>query len=132
VVTIPYLIYIFTKYQSVSLNTPDELAFWGSAFLLIIPVRIVTEIIVYIIFNIINTIVTRKEESSIKDERDHLIELKAVRNSFYIFTLGILIAMTLLATTKSLSAMFIIFILSGFASELMACASKIYYYNRGV
>lgn len=129
VVSVPYLFYVFMKYQSQSLSTIDEVTFWATAILLMIPLRIVAEIILYILFSIVRTIVTQKNEDSITDERDKLISLKSTRNSSYAFMIGVMLAILSVVFLKSIATFFIAFIIAGFISELVGIISKIYYYQ---
>jgi hypothetical protein len=131
-VSIPYFIFIFQKYQNANVSGIDELVFWASAILLLIPLRIVSEIIISILFEIGKVILTGKEGSTFTDERDKLIELKSQRNSFYIFMLGIMLSMLMMVTTKSVALMFGIIMVSGFMGEIFEILSKIYYYNKGI
>ena len=92
---------------------------------------IVAKIIIYILFSIVNMIATREEEPSITDERDKLIELKATRNSLYVFGAGFLVAMGSLVMEMPPSAMFIILICAGIVSEMISDLSQFYFYRRG-
>lgn len=130
-VSVPYFIYVFFQYQSQNVGPAEELNFWASAILLLIPLRIVSEIVLHIISAIITAITTGKEESSIKDERDKLIDLKGTRNTYYVFAAGIFLSMLVLFTTKSISGMFVVMFLSGFFSEIIGFVSQIYYYHKG-
>ena len=58
-----------------------------------IPIAIVAQIIIHIIFAIINKMVTNEDMPTTDDERDKLIELKSTRISHWIFTIGFMLAM---------------------------------------
>lgn len=58
-----------------------------------IPIAIVAQIIIHIIFAIINKMVTNEDMPTTDDERDKLIELKSIRISHWIFTIGFMLAM---------------------------------------
>ncbi len=132
-VSIPYFIYVFSKYRGESFsNTEDELIFWTGAILLLIPLRIVVEIIANILAAILTAIITQEKENTITDERDELIRLKGSRNSFFIFILGFLGGISAMYFNKSVSDMFSIFLVSGFLAEMMEIASKTYYYKKGI
>jgi hypothetical protein len=132
IVTIPYLAFIFLKYQGESLDVTGQISFWATAILLLIPVRIVSEIIIYILISILTAIVTNKEEIDFTDERDKLIELKGGRNSSYMFIFGFALAMVAAASGNAVSVMFMILIVSGFLAEVLGSISQIYYYRKGV
>jgi hypothetical protein len=127
-----YCLYVYQKYQVGSIDSTDTYRFWGTVILILIPVSIVTKIIITIVFNIIYRISTKEVEPSFADELDKLIELKATKNSHYVFTLGFLLAMGSLVMDMPHSAMFIILILSGFVSELVGTVTQLYLYRKGV
>jgi hypothetical protein len=83
-------------------------------------------------FNIIYRITTNEKEPSFSDELDKLIELKATRNSHYVFILGFLLSMGSLVMDMSPSTMFIILFISGFLSELVGVFTQLYLYRKGV
>ena len=130
-ITVIYAAYVLPRMPEADPYSKEIFHFWGSFFLLLIPVSIVARIVVFIVFYIINTIATREEEPSITDERDKLIELRANRNGFYVFVLGFLIAMASLVMEMPPSTMFIILICSGIASEVISDASEFVYHRRG-
>lgn len=127
-----YSLYVFQMYQEGSIDRADTFRFWGAAILILIPVSIVAKIIISIVFNIIYRITTNEKEPSFSDELDKLIELKATRNSHYVFILGFLLAMGSLVMDMPLSVMFITLILSGFVSELFGVITQLYLYRKGV
>ncbi|MBM7661793.1 hypothetical protein JOC85_002600 [Bacillus mesophilus] len=77
-------------------------------------------------------ITTNEKEPTFADELDKLIELKAQRNSFFVFIIGFLIAMGSLVFFQPSHMMFIILITSGFISDVMGSLTKLYHYRRGV
>lgn len=144
IVTIPYLLFIFNRFQAEMFTTEEEFRFWATAILLLIPARIVSEIVMHILAAIMDAVMQAVEqeykaqggEKEIKiddtvDERDKLIGLKAMRNSFGFFAVGVVAAMLSIVLGGTPSTMFIIFIAAGFVSELVETGSKIFYYNRG-
>jgi hypothetical protein len=114
------------------MDTTETLRFWAAAILILIPVSIVAKIIIAIIFNIIYRITTKEVEPSFSDELDKLIDLKATRNSHYVFTLGFLLAMGSLVLDMTPTTMFIILIFSGFLSEMASVFTTLYHYRKGV
>ncbi|MDN5202706.1 hypothetical protein QQ008_15055 [Fulvivirgaceae bacterium BMA10] len=126
-----YSFYVFQINQEESLSRINEPGFWGSFILILIPVSIVAKIIIYILFLIINKIATNESAPSFEDERDKLIELKATRNSHYVFAIGFLLAMVTQVIDMPLYSMFIILISSGLVTEIIDEISKFYLYRRG-
>jgi len=124
--------FVFQRYQEAGVASAESFKFWGAVILILIPVTIVAKIIIHIIFSIINTITTKEKEPSFFDELDKLIELKATRNSHYVFTVGFVLSMVPLVMDMSPSVMFVILILSGLLSEIVGVSTQLYLYRRGV
>lgn len=127
-----YSMYVFGKYQEGGPVLANDLSFWATAFLILIPVSIAANIIIHIVFSIINTIATNECEPSITDERDKLIELKSTRNSHWIFVLGFFLAMGSLVLNMPPAVMFIVIAVSGLVSSIVGDLSQLYYYRRGI
>jgi hypothetical protein len=127
-----YSLYVYNKYIEVNPEIINNLRFWGKTFIILIPVAIVVQIIIHIAFAIINKIVTNEDIPTIDDERDKLIELKSIRISHWIFTLGFMLAMGSQAIGMQPWVMFITLIASGLLSSIISEAVKIYYYRKGV
>lgn len=140
VVSIPFLIVAYLRYNSAELSLVDSFEFWAIAFLLLIPLRIVAHIVLTIVLTIIKAIThaiathSTQEEIEIveekKDERDELIDLKSIRNSHYTLCFGFLVTLGLFAIFKQTSLFFLIIAFS-ILSDLVETVSKIYYYRRG-
>lgn len=125
-----YSAYMFQRLPSGEAYSPDVFHYWGSFILILIPVSIVARIIIYILFSIINKIVTNEDEPWITDERDKLIEMKAARNSLYVFMVGLLLAMASLVAYWPPTAMFIILLFAGMMSEVIGDLSQFFFYRR--
>lgn len=127
-----YCMYVFQKHPVGSLDQADTFRYWGSFILILIPVTIAAKIIISIVFNIIHRIATNEAEPSFADELDKLIELKATRNSHYVFTFGFLLAMGSLVMDMQPTVMFIILIGSGLVSEIVGVITQLYHHRKGV
>lgn len=127
-----YSLYVFNKYNDIILNTPNDFHFWAKTFFIFIPVSIAGCIIVFIIFNIINKIVTNETIPFISDERDKLIELKAIRISQWIFILGFILTMGSQLIGMQPYVMFLTLIGSCFVSSCVSEISKFIMYRKGV
>jgi hypothetical protein len=92
----------------------------------------VVRLVIEIIFIIINWIVTKEKAPSFADELDKMIELKAMRVSYFVFILGFLLAMGSLVVQKTPSSMFIIMFLSGFIADAAGIIWRLYLYRKGV
>jgi nucleoside recognition membrane protein YjiH len=86
-------LHVYSKYIAVNPEIINSFKFWGKAFVILIPIAIVAQIIIHIIFAIINKMVTNEDMPTTDDERDKLIELKSIRISHWIFTIGFMLAM---------------------------------------
>ncbi len=126
-----YSLYIYENYIVANITLLNDFKFWGKAFLILIPITIVSQIIIHIIFAIINKIVTKEDMETKSDERDKLIELKAIRISHWIFTAGFLLSMILLVLDLPPYVMFLTLVASGFISGIISELSKIYFYRKG-
>lgn len=127
-----YSLYVYQKYIAGNIAIINDFKFWGKAFLFLIPVSIAAQIIIHIVFAIINKILTNEDISTISDERDKLIELKSVRISHWIFILGFLLAMSSQAFGMQPWVMFITLIFSGFLASVIAEIAKFYFYRKGI
>lgn len=130
-ITVFYGMYVFQLYQEASRNPATVVSFWGSVILTLIQVLIVFKIIIHIVFNIINKIATNEDEPSLTDERDRLFELKATRNSYYVFMLGFFLSMGTLALDMPPSVMFIVIPSAMIVSCVIGDISQLYFYRRG-
>jgi len=126
-----YSLYVYNNYIEGNNEIINDFRFWGKTFLILIPVTIVAQIIIHIIFAIINKIVTNEDISDLTDERDKLIDLKAIQISHWIFTAGFLLSMVFLAIGKPPYIMFLTLIISGFLSGIISEVAKIYFYRKG-
>jgi len=126
-----YSLYVYNKYIVVNPDIINDFKFWGKTFLILIPVTIVSQIIIHIIFAIINKIVTNEDPSNLSDERDKLIDLKALQVSHWIFVMGFLLSMIFLVIGLPPYVMFITLFSSGFISSIVSELVKMCYYRKG-
>ena len=123
---------VYVRYHDANLAGAELFRFWGAVILILIPVTIVAKVIIEIVFIIINRIATKEMEPSFADELDKLIELKAMRMSYFVFILGFLLAMGSLVLQMTPSVMFVILIFSGFISDVASSVTRLYHYRKGV
>jgi len=126
-----YSLYVYNKYIAENFDIVNDFRFWGKTFLILIPVTIVSQIVIHIVFAIINKIVTNEDMSTLSDERDKLIDLKAIRISHWVFTTGFLLSMVSQVIGMPPYAMFITLVASGFVSGIVSEIAKIYFYRKG-
>jgi hypothetical protein len=127
-----YALYVYMKQVKGNPDLLDDFKFWGKTFLIFIPVAIAAQIIIHIIFAIINKILTNEDIPTKSDEMDKLIELKALRVAHWTFTAGFITAMGMLAFGMPPRIWFFILILSGLVSGLAEGLTQIYYYRKGI
>jgi len=127
-----YSLYVYRNYIQADMGLLNDFQFWGKSFLYLIPVAIVVQIVIHILFAIANRIITQEDMPDITDERDKLIELKCIRISHWIFIVGFMLAMGSLAVGMKPYAMFLTLISSGFIASLASEVAKVIYYRRGV
>jgi len=113
-------------YKSENIRS-ELLNFWGNQFLGLFLCLILVQITVLAIFNIVNKKITGEERPKIKDERDNVIELKAVHASYHILVLGVFVAMLTALRVKTYSPIFLIilgsFMLSGIIADVIRIVS---------
>ena len=127
-----YSMYIYRNYLSADLELLNDFQFWGRSFLYLIPIGIIVQIVIHIMFAIANRIITGEDMSDFSDERDKLIELKSIRISHWVFIFGFMLSMGSLALGMKPYVMFITLISSGFLASLASEVAKIIYYRKGV
>ncbi len=127
-----YYIIITNVYQEM-VSAAGELPFWGGAILLLAPIMIISRIVVYLFFSIINTLISKKrEEKFLIDELGEIIRLKAIRNFNNAFMIGFMITMGFLVTGISISVMFKFLFFSIFTAFVVQNISEFYYTRRGL
>jgi hypothetical protein len=127
-----YAWYVYSRYIAGNLDILNDFSFWGRSFLILVPVAIVTQIVIQIIFAIYIHATSKEEIDPIEDERDKLIELKAIKISHYIFIVGFMLAMGSLALGSQPWIMFVLLIFSGFIATVVNEIIRLYLYRRGV
>ncbi|PLS18158.1 hypothetical protein CVD28_07655 [Bacillus sp. M6-12] len=127
-----YCLYMYPRFPGGGLESMETFRYWGTFVLMLTLFSIVGHIIISIIFNIFYRITTREKEPSFADEMDKLIDLKANRNSFFVFIVGFVLSMASLIIYQPSQLMFIILIASGFISDVTGSITKLYHYRRGV
>ena len=127
-----YALYVYNRQISGNPDILNDFRFWGKSFLIFIPVAIVAQIIIQIGFAIYISATSREEIDPIEDERDKLIELKAIKISHYLFIIGFMLAMGSLALGMQPWVMFVVLISSGFIASVVNEITRLYFYRKGV
>jgi MFS family permease len=123
---------ILGQYQDGRFDGEDASRLIGQAVLWLIGAQIVAAIVGAILLAIITAVVTgRNPEPDVTDERDKLIELRALRVSFYLFGaafVGVILAMAL-GTTFVVA--FLAIIISLAVADAFGNVVRIWLYRRG-
>lgn len=127
-----YTVYVFQNSVMVNPEILNDFSFWGKSFLILIPVSIAVQIVIQIIFTIFHALISPKETEALADERDKLIELKAIKIAHYIFITGFMLAMGVLAFDLQPWLMFVTLIASGFIAAVAYDFARLYFYRKGV
>ncbi|MBE0661370.1 MAG: hypothetical protein IH597_02795 [Bacteroidales bacterium] len=127
-----YAWYVYSRYIAGNPDILNDFSFWGKSFLILIPVAIGTQIIIQIVFAIYIHTTSKDEIDPIEDERDKLIELKAIKISHYIFIVGFMLAMGSLSLGWQPWMMFVVLISSGFIASVVNEIARLYFYRKGV
>ena len=127
-----YAVYMFGLHQDGRFTDPDASALVGKSAFVLIGVSIVVSIVVQIGVTILHAIVTRECERSMTDERDKLIELRAMKITLIAFSIGYLASMGVLALEMLLPYMvFVLILLSMYVANVLGDISKLFLYRRG-
>lgn len=127
-----YAWHVYSRYIAGNPEILNDFSFWGKSFLILIPVAIVTQIIIQIVFAIYIHATSNEEIDPVDDERDKLIELKAIKISHYIFITGFALAMGSLTLRMQPWVMFVVLISSGFVATVVNEIARLYFYRKGV
>ncbi|MEO7912756.1 MAG: hypothetical protein ABIV47_24160 [Roseiflexaceae bacterium] len=107
---------------------------WGIVAVAAIVVTILGTIIANIVFAIVFTVRTKEEPQEsewLEDERDKLIQLKGMRVSYMVFSLGVLIAMLSFVLSQPPLVMFTLLIASGLIAQIVGDVYRLLRYGRG-
>jgi hypothetical protein len=127
-----YALHVYNKHVVGNFEILNDFRFWGKTFLWMIPIAIVAQIVIHIIYAIINRIITNEDIPTKDDERDRLIELKSIRVSHWIFTTGFVCFMGSMAFGVQPWFVFVGLFGSGFLASIVSELVKLFYYRRGI
>jgi len=148
-VLVSYCLTVFGKVKS-GAAAPDDLKFWAGAMLLFIIIGIVASIVIQIVFHILlsmaiairEQVATGKSDDKnvekkiaaemIEDERDKLVELKAMRVGFAVAGVGFVTALIYAYLGFSVGVMTNIMFFSFSVGSILEGFSQIFFYRRGV
>jgi hypothetical protein len=126
-----YLAFIAGQARAAGPAVAEDLKFWASAILLLMPVYIVFAVLTQVIFIVLNVMITRRQEPDIMDELDKLIDLKSTRNFYHVFMAAFLLSLASQVLDQPAQVMFVIILLGIFAAAVVQELSQLVYYRRG-
>ncbi|MBN2212974.1 MAG: hypothetical protein JW723_01910 [Bacteroidales bacterium] len=127
-----YALIVYNKYVPGNPDILNDLAFWGKRFIVLVPVMVVALIVIHIIFAIINKIVTNQDIPVITDEMDRLIDLKSIKISRWVTSVGFLLAFGSQAIGMQPWVMLATLISSCFLGGVVEGIVQIYFYRKGI
>lgn len=127
-----YYTILLSLYEEYAVSL-GELPFFGTSILVLIPLMIASRIILYVLYSIFNTVITKeKEEKFLIDELGEIIKLKASRNFSTTFMFGFVVTMISLVVGISIPSMFKMFFFSIFSAFIVQNISEYYYTKKGI
>lgn len=128
-----YVLYVLQKAQAGNIDLAQDLAFWGRTLLIVIGVGVVFMIAIQVLFHLVNTMVTKREEDpTFEDELDKLIELKAARIAHVMVGIGFVLSLVTLVMKMPPAVMVNLIYVSAMLGEMVSEAAKIHFYRRGI
>lgn len=107
---------------------------WAIVAVAAIVATILGTIIANIVFAIVYAIRTKQEPEEsewLEDERDKLIQLKGTRVSYFVSSIGVLIAMLSFVLSQPPLVMFTLLIASGLVAQIVGDVYRLLRYRRG-
>lgn len=129
-----YLFNWLLMYQAEGLVEDKIFRLWIIVIVATIILNILGNILTSIVLSIRHAIKTRSNEEPrfIEDERDKLIELKGVKASYIVFSIGVLLSMLTFVFDRPPLVMFSLIIFFSIMAEILGDIWQLYLYRRGV
>jgi hypothetical protein len=128
-----YLFRIFQMVQSETFTSTNLFWLWGIIAVLAVIGTIMVTIFTHIVGGIVHKVKTNEDPhiEDIQDERDQMIELKGVRITYTITSLGGAIAMLTFVLGQSPLIMFALLIFFGVLAQVVADVWRLNLYRKG-
>ena len=129
-----YLVNWLNMYQAEGLNSDVIFKLWAIVIVAGIVLNIVGNILTSIVLSIVHAIKTNsdKEVRFVEDERDKLIDLKGVKVSYIVFSIGVFLAMLSFVFDQPPLVMFSLIIFFSLTAEIVGDIAQLYLYRSGV
>ena len=126
-----FVYYVITASQQEGYDPATIPSEWGVRVLIAIGVTVLMTVILVVVATVLHAVITHEEESSLTDERDQLINLKANRNAYTVFGVSFLVAMIILAVGQPALQTFNLIVYALFGASVVDSATQLYLYRRG-
>jgi hypothetical protein len=127
-----YLIRVFQMIQSGTFNSANVFRLWGIVIALAVIVTIAATILTHIVSHIIHAIKTREKPiKDIQDERDKLIDLKGIKLTYFVSSIGGFLSMLTFVLGQPPLVMFTLLIFFGVVAQIIGDILRLYLYRRG-
>jgi hypothetical protein len=130
-----YLIRVFQMILGGSFNQINVFRLWGIIIVLAVVVTIFATILTHIVSAIIQAILSGGKEPKIEDiadERDRLIDLRGTKMTYFVYSLGVFLAMLTFVFGQPPLVMFTLLIFFGVLAQIIGDISRLYLYRRGL
>jgi hypothetical protein len=129
-----YLIRVFQLIQSENFNSTHVFRLWGIIIALAVVITIVATILTHVGSVIVEAIKTGEKEPEIEDfvdERDKLIDLRGTKVTYFVSSIGSLLAMLTFVLGQAPLVMFTLLIFFGVVAQILGDISRLVLYRRG-
>ena len=128
-----YLIHLARIYEAEVFVAHHIYGLWVTTVILAIIAAILSNIITQIAVAIAIAIIAREvdEGELFMDERDKLIDLKGMRNAYFVTSIGVFFALLSAVMGQPLPVMFTVLIIFAFVANIFGDASRLFLYRRG-
>ena len=128
-----YVIRVLQMISDATFNKDNMLHLWLVIIIWAVVVTILATILTHIVIAIIEAIKTKKEPvmKDISDERDKLIDLKGIKVTNMVSSLGAFAAMLTFAFDMPALVMFTLLIFFGLLAQIGGDITRIFLYRRG-
>jgi len=128
-----YVIRVLQMISNTTFNKDNMLHLWLVIIIWAVVVTILATILTHIVIAIIEAIKTKKEPvmKDISDERDKLIDLKGIKVTNIVSSLGAFAAMLTFAFDMPALVMFTLLIFFGLLAQIGGDITRIFLYRRG-
>jgi hypothetical protein len=129
-----YLFRVIQMILSESFTSTNVFRLWGYVIVFAVVVTIVGTILTHILSTIIQAIKTGEEDPKIEDfedERDQLIDLRGTKVTYFVSSIGSLLAMLTFVFGQPPLVMFSLLIFFGVLAQIVGDISRLVLYRRG-